>query len=120
MTPSPIATVQLIEFTYCHDKISKQAITQKHTKFDPLINAIQNNGWKINPLITITTGVRGARHEHSIEKLNNLKIPKFNIKTLMKSLHHNAIKYLTYLILNKRKIRQQTNTHPPTVIKLDK
>ena len=43
-------------------------------------------------------------HEHFIEKLTNLRIPKANIKTLMKSLHQNAIKYLTYLVLNKRKL----------------
>ena len=55
------------------------------------------------PLITITVGVRGAIHEHFIEQLNNLKLPKSDIKTLVKSLHHNAIKYLTYLVLNKRK-----------------
>ena len=30
--------------------------------------------------------------------------PKSNIKTLMKNIHQNAIKYLTYLVLNKRKL----------------
>ena len=88
-------------------------ITQKHTKYDPLIKAIQNNGWKTNPLITIRTCVRGAIHEHSIEKLTNLQIPKSNIKTLMKSLHHNAIKYLTYLVLNKRKLDNKQTPIPP-------
>ena len=112
MAPTPITIVQLIEFTYCHDRFPEQAIMQKHTKYDPLINAIQNNGWKTNPLITITAGVRGAIHEHSIEKLNNLKIPKANIKNLMKSLHHNAIKYLTYLILNKRKLDNKRSPVP--------
>ena len=72
MAPTPTAIVQLIEFTYCHDRFPEQAIIQKHSKYDPLINAIQNNGWKTNPLITITAGVRGAIHKHFIEKLNNL------------------------------------------------
>jgi hypothetical protein len=49
ITSTPAATVQLIEFTYCHDRFPEQAITQKHNKYDPLINAIQNNGWKTNP-----------------------------------------------------------------------
>jgi hypothetical protein len=67
-----------------------------------------------NPLITITIGVRGAIQKHSIEKLNSLKIPKANIKTLMKSLHNRDIKYLTYLILNKRKLdNKQTPVPPP-------
>ena len=71
------------------------------------------NGWKTNPFITITVGVRGAIHEHSIEKLN-LKIPKTSVKTLMRNLHQNAIKYLTYLILNKRKLdNKQAHVPPP-------
>jgi hypothetical protein len=68
ISPSPNHTVQFIEFTYCHDRFSEQAITQEHTKYDPLNHAIHNKGWKTNPIITITTGVRGAIHEHSIKK----------------------------------------------------
>jgi hypothetical protein len=113
-SPSPNYTIQLIEFTYCHDIFPEQAITHKHTKYDPLINNIQNTGWKTNPLITINIRVRGAIHEHSIEQLNKLKIPKSNIKTPMKNLHHNSIKYLTYLVLNKRKLdNKQTPVLPP-------
>ena len=44
--------------------------------------------------LAITVGVRGVVHEQSIEKLVDLKIPKTNIKTLMKNIHQNAIKYL--------------------------
>ena len=36
-------------------------------------------------LITITAGVRGAIHEQSINKLEELSIPKTNIKNLMKN-----------------------------------
>jgi hypothetical protein len=72
------------------------------------------DGWKVNPLTTITAGVKGAIHEHSIEKLTKLKIPKHNIKSLMKKIHENAIKYLTYLVLNKRKLdNEQTPVPPP-------
>ena len=56
----------------------------------------------------------GAIHKQSIEKLANLKIPKKNINTLMKNIHQNAIKYLTYLVLNKRKLDdKQHNVAPP-------
>jgi hypothetical protein len=118
-TPTPIAlsqshTIQFIEFTYCHDRFPEQAITQKHAKYDPLINTIRSKGWKMKPLITITAGVRGAIHEQSINKLNDLDIPKTNIKNLMKNIHQNAIKYLTYLVLNKRKLdNKQTTIAPP-------
>jgi hypothetical protein len=110
--PSPKHTIQFIEFTYCHDRFPEQALTHKHAKYDPLNNTIQNNGWKINPLITITAGVRGAIHEHSIEKLTRINIPKSSIKKLMKDIHQNAIKYLTYLVLNKRKLDNKQNPVP--------
>jgi hypothetical protein len=86
---------------------------KKHTKYDPLNNTIQNNGWSTNPLITITAGVRGAIHEHFIHKLTKLKIPKSNIKNLMKDIHQNAIKYVTYLVLNKRKLDIKQKHVPP-------
>jgi hypothetical protein len=114
LTPSHIHTIQLIEFTHCHDRFPEQACTHKHDKYDPLINNIRSKGWKTNPLITITAGVRGAIHEHSINQLINLKIPKANVKNLMKNIHQNAIKYLTYLVLNKRKLEnKQTPIAPP-------
>ena len=43
----------------------------------------------------------------SIDKLTNLKISKNNTKTLMKNIHKNTIKYLTYLVLNKRKLENK-------------
>ena len=43
----------------------------------------------------------------------NLKIPKSNIKTLMKDTHQNAIKYSTYLVLNKRKLENKQATITP-------
>ena len=57
MSPSPTHTIQCIEFTYCHDRFPNQALTLKHTKYDPLFNTIQNNGWQANPIITIRAGV---------------------------------------------------------------
>ena len=113
----PPHTVQLIEFTYCHDKFPDQAHTHEHAKYDPLTENIRNQEWKTNLLITIIAGVRGAIHEHSINKLSNLKIPKTSIKTLMKNIHQNAIKYLTYLVLNKRKLKtNKLLSHPPKTI----
>ena len=59
------------------------------------------------PPITIMARVRGAIHEHSIDKLTKPKIPKSNIKNLMKDIHQNAIKYLTYLVHTKQKKTRQ-------------
>ena len=92
IAPSPTLTIHLIEFTYCHDKFPDHALTCKHTKYDPFIQNLQNEGWKTNPLMTITAGVRGAIHEHSIwiNELTNLKIPESNIKNLMKNIQQNT------------------------------
>ena len=87
------------KFKYCHDRFLEQTLTHKHTKYDPLINTTQNNGWETNLLITIMTRVRGTIHEHFIKKLTKLKIPKVNIKNLMKDTQEHY-KYLTYLVLN--------------------
>jgi hypothetical protein len=107
-------TIQFIEFTYYHNRFPKQALTQKHAKYDLLINAIRKKGWKMNPLITITSGVRGAIHKQSIKKPTDLNILKTNVKKLMKYIHQNAIKYLTYLVLNKRKLdNKRTTISPP-------
>ena len=118
-TTTPIAPDIHIQFNSLN---SHTAMTISPTIFshvnipthDPLIHNLQNNGWKTNPLITITTGVRGAVHEHLVNKLTNFKIPIPNNKTLMKSIHWNVVKYLTYLILNKRTLDNNTNTRPLT------
>ena len=91
----------------------------KITKYDPLIETLQNQGWRTNPLITITAGVRGTIHKQSIEKLTHPKIPKPSIKNLMKNLHQNVIKYLTYLILNKQKLDNKQTPVPPSTMNMD-
>ena len=58
-------------------------------------------------------GFKGAIHEQPIKQLEELNIPKTNIKNVMKSIHQNAINYLTYLILNKRKLDNKQNTIAP-------
>ena len=72
---------------------------------------------KSTPLNTVTARVRGVIHERSIDQLNKLKIPKPSIKTLMKNIHQNAIKYLTYLILNKKKLDNKQTHVPGTLMK---
>ena len=52
-------------------------------------------------------------HTRTLQKLTDLKIPKSSIKKLMKDIHHNAIKYLTYLVLNKRKLDNKQAPVPP-------
>jgi hypothetical protein len=84
--------------------------TKKNAKYNPLIQTLRIAGWQVNPLTTITTCVRGAICEQAIKDLEKLKIPKNEIKILMKQLSQISIKYLAYLILNKRKL---DNKQPP-------
>ena len=62
------------------------------------------------PLITVTTSVRATIHKQLIKDLEKLKIFTNEIKALMKHLHQNVIKYLTYLVLNKGML---DNKQPP-------
>ena len=53
-------TIQIVEFTFTHDRFLDQAIQTKEDKCDPLVDAIRAQGRNIRPLIVITAGLRGA------------------------------------------------------------
>ena len=63
--PTPKPTIQFIEFTTCHDWFLETTIETKRMKYHPLIDIPTQQGWKVNPLITITAGIRGALFEHT-------------------------------------------------------
>jgi hypothetical protein len=74
-------------------------------EFQPLINDIIGVGWKVDPLIVITAGVRGTTHTPSMELLEtNLKLPKTTIKHTFKEINTVAIQHAGSIILHKRKI----------------
>ena len=56
LIPTLDLTIQIIEFTFVHDKFLDQAIQAKEDKYNPLVNAIRAHGWNIRPLIVITAG----------------------------------------------------------------
>jgi ribonuclease HI len=58
----PSLTIQFIEFTYCNDRFSREAIEAKNNKYKPLIDSIASRGWKTAPLIVITAGARATTH----------------------------------------------------------
>jgi hypothetical protein len=55
LIPTLDLTIQIIEFTFTHDRFLDQAIQTKEDKYNPLVNAIRAQGWNIRPLIVITT-----------------------------------------------------------------
>jgi len=72
--------------SFCGHKgiVDEQALMHKHAKYDSLINNIQNKRMENGPPHHYHSWHRGVIHEQSTNKLANLKIPKANIKTLMK------------------------------------
>ena len=80
LIPTPDLTIQIVDFTFMHDRFLDQAIQTKEDKYNPLVDTIRAQGWNITPLIVITAGVRGAVHTRSIELFENLHIPTSLIK----------------------------------------
>lgn len=96
---------------------SPQPQPQKKPANIPTHPKPQNKCWNDNPLMTITVGVRGAILESPMQALKSLKIPPHKIKKLMKHIHQISMKYLTYLVLNKRKPdNKQAPMNPPICI----
>ena len=79
--------IQFIEFTYCNDKFSRETITRKTKKYQPLIDNITNRGWNLEPLIFITAGAKATTYIPSMKILKEkFKIPKkLSEKPLMNS-----------------------------------
>ena len=61
----------------------------------------------MNLVITTTEGFHGNIFEKSIDKLTNLHIHESTTKDLMKFIHQNAIKYVTYSILRRKRDHNQ-------------
>jgi hypothetical protein len=98
-------TIQFIEFTYTNDRYPEDKITAKKAKYQPLIQDIQNLGWKVAPLIVLTAGARGTTHIPSIKTLQETyKYIESPIKDALTNINTIAIQYLTSIILHKRKL----------------
>ena len=103
-TTTPVLTIQIIEFTFTHDRFLDQAIQIKEDKYNPLVGAIRAHGWNSRLRTVITVGLRGALHKRSIEHLKNLHIQtSFFFENSMTYIYQIAIKHLTYLVVNKNK-----------------
>jgi hypothetical protein len=112
----PNLTIQFIEFTYCNDRFSPEAIEAKNNKYKPLIDSIASRGWKIEPLIVITAGARATAHIPSMKILEeNLKIPMVTFKNTFKNINTIAIQYAMSILLHKRRIEN----HQPLPQNLD-
>ena len=74
------------------------------TALEPLL---AQQGWDVLPPFIITTRIEGSIQILSVESLKNLNIPNQKIHKLMETLSQVAIKYLTHIILNRRKLEKK-------------
>ena len=104
-TPENNLKIQLIEFTYCNDRFSSEAITRKTEKYQPLLDNISNRGWNVEPLIVITAGARATTQSPSIKILDEkLKIRKRTEKKIVIDINTIAIQHAMSIILHKRRV----------------
>ena len=102
--PNAPNTIHLIKFTYRHKRFPNIAIKDKSNKHNPLIQTLKIVEWNVSPLLpsrrdymTLTTNNHQKRQKTS-------KHLKAKQKLLTKHVHQTAMKYLTHLIRNKRKL----------------
>src|SRR5579875_1316304 len=103
--PEDNLTIQFIKFTYTNDRFSPETINNKIQKYQPLINSVIQQGWKVDPLIVITAGARGTTHSPSMKILETkFNISETSIKNTFKSINTIAIQYAGSILLHKRRI----------------
>jgi hypothetical protein len=113
-SPTDDLTVQFIEFTYTNDRFSQETINNKTQKYQPLIDNITEQGWKVDPIIVITAGARGTTHTPSMQKIiTTFKIPENTVKHTFEAINTSAIYHAGSILLHKRRI--ENNQTIPTV-----
>jgi hypothetical protein len=111
--PTYNLTIQFIEFTYTNDRFPQETINTKIQKYQPLIDDITQQGWKIEPLIVITTGARGTTHAPSMKQMEQtFKLPENMVKHTFREINTIAIQNASSILLHKRRI--ENNQAIPT------
>jgi hypothetical protein len=111
--PTNNLTIQFIEFTYTNDRFSQDTINNKIQKYQPLINNIIQQGWKVDPIIVIAAGARGTTHVPSKRQLEKIfKLSENSVNHTFKEINTIAIQYAGSILLHKRRI--ENNQAIPT------
>ena len=98
--------VQFVGFTHTNDRFSNEKIITKQLKYQPLLEDIKTYGWNIDPLIVITASVKGTTHSPSISALiKHCNMTKIDIIEIFVNINTIAIRYLTSIILHKRRLK---------------
>ena len=90
--------------TYSKDKFLQEKIDNIIQKYQTLISGITNQGWKVDPLIVMTTRARRTTHAPSMKHLNFfLKLLGTSIKNIFKEINTIPIDYTNSILFHKRK-----------------
>lgn len=111
-TPTLTITIQFIEFNLLPWPTHKKIHSRKHDNPNMLIDALLHKDWIINPLVVSTIRARGAFHTQTMEYFKRLKIPKYLTKNQMEKHTKYLPKYLTFVILDKKKFKKKTRKKP--------
>ena len=105
LTPSDNLTIQFIEFTYTNDRFPQETINNKIQKYQPLIDTLNQQGWKTDPLIVITAGARGTTHAPSMKQLiSSFKLNENIVKNTFEAINTIAIYHAGSILLHKRRL----------------
>ena len=82
-----------------------ESLDRKTTKYQPLIDNIIANGWKVAPLIVLVTGARVTTHIPSMKiQETTLKLPITKIKDTFKQFNIIATQYAHSILVHKRRL----------------
>ena len=99
------------------DSLPKQS-KEKVTKYQPLINNLITNGWKVAPLFILASGARATTHIPSMNALETqLIIPTPQIKNTLRQINIIAIQYAHSILIHKRRLENKqpiNNLQNPT------
>ena len=115
----PHAILSVSEGTCVHISQNLPSFYLHNCFLDPISRRNKSTGLEFRPFIVITTRIRGAIHTK--KHRTPWEPTYFHItykKKTMKTIHHIAIKYLTYLVLHKRKLDNKQKP-PPLHIVID-
>ena len=102
---------KIVEFTSCEDQDTTTSYhLTKTQKYQPLVDILENPGMYVT-LTILTIGTWSSIHMDNITKLLEQwwYIPLIPIHTCMQQIYLIAIKYLTLVMLKKRKLKTTNN-----------
>jgi hypothetical protein len=85
--------------------INSPTINNKVQNYQPLIDKLKQQGWKVYPLIIITAGARGTTHAPSMNQLiATFQLAENAVKNTFEAINTTTIQHAGSILLHKRRI----------------